>query len=209
MHIGGTDQGIDMGGIDSLIVRNPIDKKPYIPGSSIKGKLRSLIELKDGTIGNQRMGAVLYGATDDPTARAFRLFGSASNNEHQRPSRLIVRDATLKNGDKLKNLELPYAEAKTEVTIDRITSKAMPRTLERVPPGAEFKMEMIVNIIVEDDQNAEKIQDELLNTLTEAMQLVENDYLGGSGSRGYGQIEFADVKIFDDNENLTEKYWKK
>jgi len=206
LHIGGTDQGIDMGGIDSLIVRNSLDNQPYIPGSSIKGKLRSLIELKDGTIGKKKMGAVFFTVTDDHTARAFRLFGSASNDEHQRPSRLIVRDAKLANADDMQDLELPYAEAKTEVTIDRITAKAMPRTLERVPAGAKFDMQLIVNILIEDNQNANDIQNELLTTLSEAMHLLEDDYLGGSGSRGYGQIKFDNVNF--GNAELTEKYWK-
>ena len=213
LHIGGTDQGVDMGGIDSFIVRNPVDKTPYIPGSSLKGKMRSLIELKDGTISKKKMGAVEYTVSNDPNSRSFKLFGSASNDDYQRPSRLIVRDAKLSNVEELSKLELPYSEAKTEVTIDRITAKAMPRTLERVPAGAVFDFEMIVNVIQEDEEEVSVLEKNLMNTLVEAMHLLEDDYLGGSGSRGYGQIKFKekDLKIIDTftNEDLTDKYWNK
>ncbi len=209
LHIGGTDQGVDIGGIDKLIIRNPLNNQPYIPGSSLKGKLRSLIELKDGTIGITKMQPVEYFVSEDPKSRAFKLFGSATTDEHQRPSRLIVRDAILENPEQLENLELPYAEAKTEVAIDRITAKANPRTLERVPAGAKFKLNMVLNVIVEDDQDEQKIQNELLCTLIDAMRLLEDDYLGGHGSRGYGQIRFTGIKVIDDQGNDLTYYWEK
>jgi len=191
LHIGAANSQMDIGGIDSAVVRNPINNEPYIPGSSLKGKMRSLIELTDGTIGEKPMGQVYYTVTNEAQHRAAKLFGSAKNKrpgqspeeDSQRPSRLIVRDAELLTKD--FDSDLPYTEVKTEVTIDRITARAMPRTLERVPAGAEFKLDMILNIFNEDNE------EELLSTLSEAMKLLEYDYLGGSGSRGYGQIKFV------------------
>ena len=189
LHIGGTNSSMDIGGIDSAVVRNPITNEPYIPGSSLKGKMRSLIEVSDGTIGKKRMGQVEYTVTEESGAKAAKLFGTARGDEKQRPSKLIIRDANLAD-DEANNFEsdLPFTEAKTEVTIDRITAKAMPRTLERVPGGAIFNLNMVVNVFNEDDEK------ELIETLFRGMKLLENDYLGGSGSRGYGQIEFFDLK---------------
>lgn len=87
------------------------------------------------------------------------------------------------------NTDLPYSESKTEVVIDRITSKAMPRQLERVPAGAEFKLDMILNIFEGDNEK------ELVNGVLRGLKLVQDDYLGGSGSRGSGQVIFKNLKI--------------
>lgn len=185
LHIGGTNTAMGIGGPDSLVVRNPITNVPYIPGSSLKGKMRSLIEQRDGTIGRDDR------ATSDPTTAAGALFGTIGKDEQNHPSRLIVRDADMdmSNVDKLKNTDLPYTESKTEVTINRITSAAMPRTIERVPAGVSFNINMVINIFDTDDE------DKLTKTLKEAMNLLEDDYLGGNGSRGYGQVKFSEVKF--------------
>lgn len=183
LHIGGTNTALNIGGPDKFVVRNPITQLPYIPGSSLKGKMRSLIELAYGETDN---GSV----TKDPNTKAGKLFGVASeiniNNGH--PSRIIVRDGKLKNPEELSNTDLLYTESKTEVTINRITAKAMPRTFERVPAGAKFNLEMVLNVFDGDDE------DELKNTIKKAIELLEDDYLGGNGSRGYGQVKI----ILDD-----------
>lgn len=185
MHIGGTNSAMGIGGPDSTIIRNPITNHPVIPGSSIKGKFRSLVEIADGTIGDKPMGQINNGPTQSPDAKASKLFGSSSNDERQRPSRLIVRDAALESDESIfKNTDLPFTESKTEVTIDRITAKAMPRQIERVPAGAKFKFNMVLNVFDEDNEN------ELKDTIKKAMKLLQDDYLGGNGSRGYGQIKF-------------------
>jgi CRISPR-associated protein Csm3 len=135
------------------------------------------------------MGQVLYTVTEASEAKAAKLFGTAKGDDKQRPSKLIVRDAQLT--DDLDNdfeSDLPYTEAKTEVTIDRITAKAMPRTLERIPAGALFGFNMVVNVFNEDSET------ELMETVFRGMKLLENDYLGGSGSRGYGQITFQNIE---------------
>lgn len=179
LHIGGTNTALNIGGPDSFVVRNPITNIPYIPGSSLKGKMRSLIELRDGTIFNG-------GATNDQESMAGALFGTSSDNNEGHPSRIIIRDAEMDLSDPhmFDNTDLPYTESKTEVTINRITAKANPRTIERVPAGAKFNVNMVINIF--DTDNEQK----LVKTLKDAIALLENDYLGGNGSRGYGQVVF-------------------
>lgn len=192
LHIGGTNSAMGIGGPDSFVVRNPLTKEPYIPGSSIKGKMRSLLEIMDGTIGGAIGTEVQHGPSENPEARSVKLHGTAKKN-HQRPSRLQVRDAhmNLTKGNKkvFEDTDLLYTETKTEVVIDRITSVAMPRTIERVPAGVEFELNMVLNVFDKDDE------DELKSALDLSIKLLEDDYLGGSGSRGYGQVEIVIEKI--------------
>lgn len=197
LHIGGTNAALNIGGPDKFVVRNPINNKPYIPGSSLKGKMRSLIELYYGETKNG-------GPSDDYNSHSGALFGLAPNNDEKNSgkhaSRLIVRDAELdETSCDFSHTDLPYTESKTEVSIDRVTSKAMPRTFERVPAGAKFKMNMVLNIFeaTEDYEKIGKYDNEkaLKDILDKAMKLLADDYLGGQGSRGYGQIEFKDIKI--------------
>lgn len=178
LHIGGTNAALNIGGPDNFVVRNPINMKPYIPGSSLKGKLRSLIEIKNG-----------ISKSDDINSESGKLFGVGS----KRCSRLIVRDSELiiegKEND-FKNTDLLYTESKTEVSIDRVTgtaSLAGPRTIERVPSGAEFSLNMVLNIF--EDEIEDEIQ--LQNTLETAIKMLHDDYLGGHGSRGYGQVKIS------------------
>ena len=183
LHIGGSNASLNIGGPDKFIVRNPINNIPYIPGSSLKGKMRSLIELLYGETDNGKPTTNIY-------SKAGSLFGVSSNNEQSRPSRLIVRDAELDTTSAdLNQTDLLYAESKTGVSIDRITAKATPRTFERVPAGVTFHLNMILNIFEGDDEET------LKKTLEKAMELLEDDYLGGQGSRGYGQVKFKNIKI--------------
>lgn len=187
LHIGGTNAALNIGGPDKFVVRNPINNIPYIPGSSLKGKLRSLIEIKNGC----------SKVSTDPNSESGKLFGVAGGNDNTRPSRLIVRDAELDTESKpgmFENTDLPFTESKTEVNIDRVTSKANPRTFERVPAGAEFKLSMVLNIFEGEDEK------ELEGILFKAIEMLHDDYLGGQGSRGYGQVEIKDLK-----ENKEEK----
>ncbi len=193
LHIGGTNTAMSIGGMDKSVIRNPITNKPYIPGSSLKGKMRSLTELSHGTIGNKPMGKnIKHGPTEDPLTIAAQLFGTAIDDDKNRPSRVLVRDANLKSDDELfANTELPYTETKTEVVIDRITSAAMPRQVERVPAGAEFALEIVLNIFKEDLERESTLFSKLLG----ALKLVQDDYLGGNGSRGHGQISFEIASV--------------
>lgn len=181
LHIGGTNAALNIGGPDKFVVRNPINNIPYIPGSSLKGKMRSLVEIANGETNGGK-------PTNNPNSKAGALFGISGDSDNSKPSRLIVRDAELDiNACDFSNTDLPYTESKTEVAIDRVTAKANPRTFERVPAGAKFKLNMVLNVFEGEDES------ELKATLKEAIQLLEDDYLGGHGSRGYGQVKFDEL----------------
>lgn len=182
MHVGGTNTTLGIGGVDKSIVRNPITNLPYIPGSTIKGKMRSLLELRYGYTED---GDV----TTDITNEVGQLFGAApkSSKKDGRASRLIVRDAPLNveaTPKSIENADLYYAESKTEVSINRITAKSNPRTFERVPAGAFFDFEMVLNVFEGENETG------MRETIKLGLQLIEADYLGGQGSRGYGQVKF-------------------
>lgn len=191
LHIGGTNAALNIGGPDKFVVRNPINNVPYIPGSSLKGKMRALVEIAKGCISDGK-------ASNDPKSISGELFGVATGRDDNRPSRLIVRDAELdlSKPEMFDNTDLPYTESKTEVAIDRITAKANPRTFERVPAGAQFKLNMVLNIF--EGENEQRLKE----TLQLAIRLLQDDYLGGHGSRGYGQVE---IKL-DPQEGRTETY---
>lgn len=204
LHIGGSNPGISIGGADAVVVRNPLNNQPYIPGSSLKGKMRSLTERLFGKFSKSNITAwgpymgnpqdiicELYGITPDDAKKALKIEKQEDYDAIALPSsRLIVRDCalTVESARKLFNskaTDMPYTEIKTEVVIDRITSAATPRQLERVPAGAEFDMNIILNIYDSDDEN------NLLNKIFMALALVQNDYLGGKGTRGSGEIKIA------------------
>lgn len=187
--IGGSNTSMGIGGPDKMVIRNPISNEPYIPGSSIKGKMRSLLEVSYGYIAEGKMGKVKYIPNNDPKLITTLLFGSAHPEvEKQRPSRVIFRDGKLLNGESFRDkTDLPFTETKTEVVIDRITSAAMPRTFERVPAGAKFDLEIVLNIY-KSDSHPEK---ELVELTLRGLQLIQDDYLGGSGSRGSGRVKFS------------------
>lgn len=189
--VGGNNTAFEIGGLDKNVVRNPVTRLPYIPGSSIKGKMRSLFELSRGTIGPEGRG---FGPTQNPKHEAAQFFGHINRNDDkkQQPSRLIVRDGELINRDDLKNAELEYTEVKAENSIDRITSEANPRFFERVPKGAQFRLNMVINVF-DDDPNGENF----LAFALEALELVQDDYLGGAGSRGNGQVRFVISEILE------------
>ncbi len=177
LHIGGTNAALNIGGPDKFVVRNPISNIPYIPGSSLKGKMRSLVEIYNGETNGGN-------PTNNPNHKAGALFGVSSDREYGHASRLIVRDAELDvHSCDFSKTDLPYTESKTEVAIDRVTAKANPRTFERVPAGAKFKLNMVLNVFEGEDEN------KLKETMEQAIKLLQDDYLGGHGSRGYGQVE--------------------
>ena len=187
LHIGGSSENVEIGGIDNPVIKLASkDDVPYIPGSSLKGKMRCLLE--------QTKGAPKVGLNKEVN----NLFGITENKkmgiEDNRPSKLIVRDAILTEESKTlllacDNLDMPYTENKFENVIDRVKGVAQhPRQTERVPAGAEFNAEFIINVWDDDDEQ------ELLALFEKGIRLLENDYLGGSGSRGYGQIKFGEMK---------------
>lgn len=189
LHIGGSKENVEIGGIDLPVIKLATkDNQPYIPGSSLKGKMRCLLE--------QANGIVKHGGEGNDGGVIRSLFGFTKDNKDAQPSRLIVRDAMLtsdsitmfKNSD---NLDMPYTENKFENSIDRvrgIATKGSPRQIERVPAGAEFNAEFIINVWGEDKNDTQEAT--LLKTFKDGIALLTNDYIGGSGSRGYGQITF-------------------
>lgn len=186
LHIGGNSENIEIGGIDNSVVKLASKGDvPYIPGSSLKGKMRCLLE--------QAAGAPKVGL-DAKVNNLFGITENKANNTSNQPSKIIVRDAMLSDDSKkmlldCDNLDMPYTENKIENTIDRVqgaTIKGGIRQTERVPAGAVFNAEFIINIWDDDTE------EELMALFEKGIHLLENDYLGGSGSRGYGQIKFGE-----------------
>ena len=186
LHIGGNSENVEIGGIDNPVIKLASKGDvPYIPGSSLKGKMRCLLE--------QAAGAPKVGL-DEKVNNLFGITESKAINTSNQPSKIIVRDAMLSDGSKkmlldCDNLDMPYTENKFENVIDRVKGIAQhPRQTERVPAGAEFNAEFVINVWDDDDEQ------ELLALFGKGIRLLENDYLGGSGSRGYGQIKFGEMK---------------
>lgn len=224
LHIGGSDAGVEIGGVDKTVIRDKLTNRPYIPGSSLKGKMRSLLEKYKGLKQNQRIGQGYIhscGAEykkDDPRGQqeyqkcdVCQIFGVPGERDFAAPTRLVVRDIFLseQSAQKLEGAQtdLPYTEVKTEVSIDRVTSAANPRQMERVPAGAVFggfkkadgkevpqPGEMVFSLYEGEGCSAQKDL-ERLGVLLEAMQLVEDDYIGGLGSRGSGKVAFKNIRV--------------
>ena len=195
LHIGTGSDKVEIGGMDNPVIKNPLTREPYIPGSSIKGKLRSLLEWKEGKVRASDGKPCNCGK---PECSICRIFGSGNNNRENAklrgPTRLIVRDAELTEDFKKKLHDgKPILEDKTENSLNRITAEANPRHIERVVPGTEFNFELVYRIIDTGDSGKE---DEKLfdSVVLEGLKLLQNDYLGGGGSRGNGRIEFAELK---------------
>lgn len=186
LHIGGDDTFSAIGAIDSPVVRDPLSRQPIIPGSSLKGKLRSLLAREKGTV---PQGGVAGFEADCPEIK--RLFGSAAKGSDAagtgiQMSRLQFSDCFLVNEEELR--DTGAFETKFENTIDRLTSEANPRQIERVVRGAKFGMEIIYN--VEDES---QVEEDFAN-LSTALSLLENDYLGGGGTRGNGRVAFEGLR---------------
>ncbi len=213
LHIGGSDAGIEIGGVDKTVIRDTLTNYPYIPGSSLKGKMRSLLEKYHGLVQNQRIGQGYIhscGADEKDKEKAeqdylgcdvCQVFGVPGERDFATPTRLVVRDVHLsaKSAEELEKsgrTDLPYTEVKTEVSIDRVTSAANPRQMERVPAGSVFSGAELVYSIYDGDGCTAANDIKQLQTVLEGMQLVEDDYLGGLGSRGSGKVRFKDIKIF-------------
>lgn len=211
LHIGGSTKDVEIGGLDNPVIKDPLTDEPYIPGSSLKGKLRALTEWRLGLIEahNKHNAYVAYECKElandrdlnkypdwDNAMIVGQLFGPASDEgkvkERTLPPRLTVRDS--KATDDAKRLwktwlgEGIYTEVKTENSLDRVTSEANPRPLERVPAGSGFNFTMIVDIYKKPGDF------QLIQALFSAMHLLEQSSLGGAGSRGSGQIKFQNLE---------------
>jgi len=200
IQVGGSDTGLAIGGADKLVLREPRNNQPYIPGSSLKGKMRSLLE-KVRCAGEDCAGFKLdarleRGPCNCGVCAVCLVFGVSANTErklqHGTPyaaaSRILVRDAFLANAAEVqrwRNLDMPFTEVKTEVSIDRLTSSAHPRSFERVPAGAMFQFEMTLNVFDGDDEPGH------IELVRQGLGLLADDAIGGQSSRGYGQVKIV------------------
>lgn len=183
LHIGGDDSFSAIGAIDSPVVRDPLTRGPIIPGSTLKGKMRSLLAREMGTVPEK--GTKGFG---NDCFEIKRLFGSSVDDSNasglgMQMSRLQFRDCFLANKDELPQI----FENKFENTIDRLTAVANPRQIERVIRGAEFGFEVIYNV-----EEPSEVAEDFAN-IAKAINLLENDYLGGGGTRGNGRVAFKDL----------------
>lgn len=210
LRIGSARDVIEIGGLDNPIIKHPLTELPYIPGSSLKGKMRALLELRHDKIDpRRRVGSERnrdYGEVHKPGGYGCngdeclicRLFGSSAGEGAVGPARLIVRDAepTDEWRDRLNGL-LEEGKSPTEIkyenTINRITAMANPRQMERVPAGVVFDFELGYRVFDTGDGGATDRR--LFKHVLEGLLLVQSDTLGGSGSRGYGKIAFDDLTL--------------
>lgn len=204
LHIGGSDTGIEIGGVDKTVIRDPLTNRPYIPGSSLKGKMRSLLEKYAGKIQNQRIGQGYIHSCQEleeyQGCPVCQVFGVPGERDFSLPTRLVVRDVHMADAEAQRirdtaRTDLPYTEVKTEVSIDRVTSAANPRQMERVPAGTKFGPAELVYTLYAGSGCDPAADIERLATLVTALQLVEDDYLGGLGTRGSGRVRFTAFRV--------------
>ena len=195
MHIGASGAFAAIGAVDSPVVKDPLTGLPLLPGSSLKGKMRTLLAKKY----NEKIA-------NEPNQDAeclLNLFGS-SEKGHLKTGRLLFSDSIMENWDELKRKGLTSrTEIKFENSISRTTAVANPRQIERVVRGSVFPLSLVYEV-AQADSLVEDFQ-----IIKDGMKLLEYDYIGGSGSRGYGKIRFADLDVEtvvgDVEETLVEK----
>ena len=211
LHVGAGKGSLEIGGADNPVVKDAFGR-PYVPGSSLRGRLRALLEQASGLavpneliyLSRRKGQEVRIHQSDRADDEVCLLFGRSPGRVDRvaggdsldgavaSPARLTVYDASLDldsiTAAMRENLDDELTEVKSENAIDRITSQANPRTLERVPAGARFGIRMVVDILCEEDKA-------LVARLIEAMRLLEDDTLGGGGSRGSGRVRFAQLKL--------------
>ncbi|HBY63589.1 MAG TPA: type III-A CRISPR-associated RAMP protein Csm3 [Solibacterales bacterium] len=210
LHIGAGKGSLEIGGADNPVVKDAFGR-PYVPGSSLRGRLRSLLEQATGLavpaelvyLSRRRGQEVRIHQSDRPDdeicilfgrnpGRMERVQGDPLDTPTASPARLTVYDAPLVaesiTAQMRENLDDEITEVKSENAVDRITSQANPRTLERVPAGARFKVRMVLDILCEEDKA-------LVGLLVQGLRLLEDDTLGGGGSRGSGRVRLENVTL--------------
>ncbi len=200
LHIGGSDQTMHIGGIDTPVIKNPLTSEPYIPGSSLKGKMRSLLEWRSGSVQEKPLGYDSYKKTEsNDVLNILKLFGISGDSNLDINTakeiglgRLSFWDCNIKKEwiDDIRSKNQMLTEAKMENVINRISGTAEhPRQIERVVAGTPFDFNLSIRIFEGDNEKT------LLDTVYCAMKLLELDSLGGSGSRGYGKVKFSAIKL--------------
>ena len=193
LHIGTSGDFSAIGAVDNIVIRDVVTNSPMIPGSSLKGKMRYLL------------ARTKYNTSIDledikkEDVCIKRLFGSSGNKEKDKEEVIILArlqfqdmllsDESIKKLEKL-DTDLPYTEIKYENTIDRATGVANPRQQERVPAGSEFDFKLVYNV-----EKTDEFEEDMKNILL-TMEVLEDDYLGGHGTRGYGRIKFKNLKLY-------------
>ena len=206
LHIGAGNEEVHIGGIDNGVIKHPHTNQPYIPGSSLKGKMRSLLEWKAGVVGVtdgtpvkiEHLNKLPEEAQKQQAEIIIRLFGNAGDakNNPEEVKRLSITrlsfwDCALNAAwqTKINDNNWLYTEAKSENIIDRIRGTAEhPRQTERVPAGALFDFNLSLKVLNNEGED-------YLDTVLEGLKLLEHDSIGGSGSRGYGKIQFINLKL--------------
>ena len=214
LHIGAGDSEIHIGGIDNPVIKHPVSGEPYIPGSSLKGKIRSLLEWKSGRVQENPLGKKEYedasGTSKEAVKHILQLFGisgDTGNDEAGKKfqqeighTRLAFWDCPLDPAyaQEQRDNDRLYTEAKSENRINRIAGTAEhPRQTERVPAGAKFRFKLTLKTFDGDDAT-------LRQTLLTGLKLLEWDSLGGSGSRGYGKVRFDNLEL--DGKNISDEF---
>ncbi|HUP04062.1 MAG TPA: type III-A CRISPR-associated RAMP protein Csm3 [Bryobacteraceae bacterium] len=210
LHVGAGKGSLEIGGSDNPVVKDAFGR-PYVPGSSLRGKIRSLLEQSTGVaipadmvyLSRRKGQEVRIHQSDRPDdeicllfgrnpGRMERVQGEALDTSAATPARLAVFDAPLDaesiTPQMRENLDDELTEVKSENAIDRITSQANPRTLERVPAGARFRTRFVMDLLCDEDAA-------LFPLVLEGLRLLEDDALGGGGSRGSGRVSFSNLKL--------------
>lgn len=181
LHIGGSNEFAPIGAVDQSVIRDPYTKEPIIPGSSLKGKIRSLLRRNQGVFSLDEENPVLK-----------RLFGTAEK-QGATPARLQFFDIHLTpdsvSAMEQMDMDTYLGEIKFENSINPLTGEANPRQIERVPAGAVFDFQLVYNI------SDHKETKEDMQTLADGLHLLTWDYLGGNGSRGYGRVSFSNWQV--------------
>src|SRR5579872_5441104 len=210
LHVGAGKGSLEIGGSDNPVVKDAFGR-PYVPGSSLRGKIRSLLEQSSGLavptelvyLSRRKGQEVRIHQSDRPDdeicllfgrnpGRMERVQGETLDTAQATPARLSVFDAPLDpesiTAQMRENLDDELTEVKSENAIDRITSQANPRTLERVPAGARFRVRMVLDILCPEDAG-------LPGLVIQGLRLLEDDTLGGGGSRGSGRVRFDNLRL--------------
>jgi len=210
LHIGAGKGTLEIGGADNPVVKDAFGR-PYIPGSSLRGRLRALLEQSSGLavpselvyVSRRKGQEVRIHQSDRPDdeigilfgrnpGRVERVQGEALETSTATPSRLTVYDAAL-DAESItqamrENLDDELTEVKSENAVDRITSQANPRTLERVPAGARFRIRIVLDVLCDEDKP-------LFARVVEGLRLLEDDALGGGGARGSGRVRLGNMRL--------------
>lgn len=198
LHIGGSQDELVIGGSDNPVIKSPASNRPYVPGSSLKGKMRAELERATGKFGGHRGKAGTQpcgcAGTGCPVCR---VFGPHMNTRSQLgPSRIIVRDAQVDGDFHLEN--------KTENVINRKTGAAEhPRQNERVGEGAMFRAQIVLQVFDQDggfrykDRKGHEHRGSagLQAVVADALYFVQMTGLGGGISRGSGAVKLGDFRL--------------